>query len=85
LKLVLSSLILCATTKELLKLTDWLKDSECQIVAMECTASYWKPLYNILEASDLKTMVVNASHMKAVLPYDFLRSDKVSIVYKQDE
>lgn len=55
-----------ATTKELLKLTDWLKDSECQIVAMESTASYWKPLYNILESSDLKTIVVNASHMKAV-------------------
>lgn len=55
-----------ATTKELLKLTDWLKDNECQIVAMESTASYWKPLYNILESSDLKTIVVNASHMKAV-------------------
>jgi transposase len=55
-----------ATTKELLKLTDWLKDSECQIVAMESTASYWKPLYNILESSDLKTIVVNANHMKAV-------------------
>lgn len=55
-----------ATTKELLKLTDWLKDSGCQIVAMESTASYWKPLYNILESSDLKTIVVNASHMKAV-------------------
>lgn len=54
------------TTKELLKLTDWLKDSGCQIVAMESTASYWKPLYNILESSDLKTIVVNASHMKAV-------------------
>lgn len=54
------------TTKELLKLTDWLKDSGCQIVAMESTASYWKPLYNILESSELKTIVVNASHMKAV-------------------
>lgn len=26
----------------------------------------WKPLYNILESSDLNAMVVNARHMKAV-------------------
>lgn len=33
---------------------------------MESTASYWKPLYNILESSGLDAMVVNARHMKAV-------------------
>lgn len=55
-----------ATTRELLKLADWLKEEGCQMVAMESTASYWKPLYNILEASDLKAIVVNAQHMKAV-------------------
>ena len=55
-----------ATTRELLELVDWLKDGECEMVAMESTASYWKPLYNILESSDLNAMVVNASHMKAV-------------------
>ena len=36
------------------------------MAAMESTASYWKPLYNILESSDLNAMVVNARHMKAV-------------------
>jgi len=55
-----------ATTRELLKLADWLKESDCEMVAMESTASYWKPLYNILESSDLNAMVVNAHHMKAV-------------------
>ena len=55
-----------ATTRELLELADWLKDGGCEMVAMESTASYWKPLYNILESSDLNAMVVNASHMKAV-------------------
>ena len=55
-----------ATTRELLKMADWLKENGCQMVAMESTASYWKPLYNILESSDLKAMVVNARHMKAV-------------------
>lgn len=55
-----------ATTRELLTLADWLKESGCKMAAMESTASYWKPLYNILESSDLNTMVVNAHHMKAV-------------------
>lgn len=55
-----------ATTRELLTLADWLKESGCKMAAMESTASYWKPLYNILESSDLNTMVVNARHMKAV-------------------
>lgn len=55
-----------ATTRELLDLADWLKEGGCEMVAMESTASYWKPLYNILESSDLKAMVVNARHMKAV-------------------
>ena len=55
-----------ATTRELLTLADWLKESGCKMVAMESTASYWKPLYNILESSGLNAMVVNAHHMKAV-------------------
>ena len=55
-----------ATTRELLELADWLKEGGCEMAAMESTASYWKPLYNILEYSDLKAMVVNAHHMKAV-------------------
>ena len=55
-----------ATTRELLELADWLKEGNCEMVAMESTASYWKPLYNILESSELKAIVVNAHHMKAV-------------------
>ena len=55
-----------ATTRELLALADWLREGGCEMVAMGSTASYWKPLYNILESSDLKAMVVNARHMKAV-------------------
>lgn len=55
-----------ATTKELLELADWLHKGGCQMIAMESTASYWKPLYNILESTGLNAMVVNAQHMKAV-------------------
>ena len=47
-------------------MVDWLKSGGGEMAAMESTASYWKPLYNILESSDLNAMVVNARHMKAV-------------------
>ena len=55
-----------ATTRELLELTGWLVEGGCEQVAMESTASYWKPLYNILESTGLGAMVVNAQHMRAV-------------------
>lgn len=55
-----------AATRQILELSDWLAGHGCQMVAMESTASYWKPLYNILESSGLDAMVVNAQHMKAV-------------------
>lgn len=55
-----------ATTRELLEMADWLKDGGCEMIAMESTASYWKPLYNIFESSDLNAIVVNARHIKAV-------------------
>lgn len=55
-----------ASTRELLELAQWLEEGGCEKVAMESTASYWKPLYNILESNGLGAMVVNAQHMKAV-------------------
>ena len=55
-----------ASTREILELVDWLTKNSCEIVAMESTGSYWKPLYNILEAHSLPAIVVNAQHMKAV-------------------
>ena len=39
-----------ASTRELLKLADWLQENGCEMVAMESTGSYWKPLYNVLES-----------------------------------
>ena len=55
-----------ACTRELLELADWLQENGCEMVAMESTGSYWKPLYNVLEAQELPAMVVNAQHMKAL-------------------
>ena len=53
-------------TKELREMTDWLKSEGCQIVAMESTGSYWKPLYNIFELEGMEAIIVNAQHMKTI-------------------
>jgi len=53
------------TTRELLALVDWLAGAEVSHVAMESTGSFWKPVYNILEAG-FELLVVNAAHLKAV-------------------
>lgn len=55
-----------AMTSDILELVDWIKDNNCEAVAMESTGVYWKPIYNLLEAVNIKTLVVNAKHMKAV-------------------
>ena len=53
-------------TNELKELTNWLLEENCEMIAMESTASYWKPLYNSFELSGLPAMVVNAQHMKTL-------------------
>jgi transposase len=53
-------------TKELRAMAAWLKEERCQMVAMESTGSYWKPLYNIFELEGIEAMIVNAHHMKAI-------------------
>lgn len=55
-----------ASTRELIELASWLKENGCEMAAMESAASYWKPLYNILEAEGIPAMVVNAQHIKAL-------------------
>lgn len=53
-------------TDELLKMVDWLLKEGCQQVAMESTASCWKPVYNLMEVANMPTMIVNAKHIKNV-------------------
>jgi len=52
-------------TAELLALSDWLQSWGCTQVAMESTGDYWKPVFNILEAT-VEVLLVNAQHVKAV-------------------
>ena len=54
------------TTGDIREIVKWLKENNCQMVAMESTGSYWKPLYNIFEQEELPAMVVNAHHIKNV-------------------
>lgn len=53
-------------TDDILLMVDWIKSKGCTHVAMESTASFWKPIYNLLELEDIQTLVVNAKHMKNV-------------------
>jgi transposase len=52
-------------TEDLLELTDWLVTAGCTHVAMESTGVYWKPIYNLLEAT-FTPLLVNARHIKSV-------------------
>jgi transposase len=53
-------------TDDLLQLCGWLKEEGVQIVAMESTGSYWKPVYNLLEVEGIPAILVNAQHIKNV-------------------
>jgi transposase len=52
-------------TPDLLRLRNFLQDWGVTHVAMESTASYWKPVFNVLEGH-LEVLIVNAQHLKAV-------------------
>jgi transposase len=54
-----------AMTTDLLTLCDWLRAEQCTQVVMESTASFWRPIYNLLEGQ-VELLVVNAAHVKAV-------------------
>jgi transposase len=52
-------------TADLLQLVDWLLAWDVEIVVMESTGDYWKPVFNLLEGT-IETWLVNASHVKQV-------------------
>ena len=54
------------TTSEIKVLTNWLLESGCEMIAMESTGVFWKPLYNLFELTGLDAMIVIAAHMKAL-------------------
>jgi transposase len=52
-------------TSDLLKLKDWLRESEVEAVAMESTGVYWKPIFNILE-DEFLIVLANPQYLKKV-------------------
>lgn len=55
-----------AKTKDIKAMANWLEENQCEMVAMESTSVYWKPLVNIFEMRGLNDMIVNAKDFKAV-------------------
>ena len=51
-------------TRSLLDLADWLRCQQVQLVAMEATSSYWKPVFYLLEAEGFTCWLLNAKHVK---------------------
>src|SRR5947199_2152436 len=47
------------------QLRDWLKQAGCTHVVMESTGSYWKPIFNVLEAT-MTVVLANPAHLKNV-------------------
>lgn len=52
-------------TVDLLACVDWLESKQVEMVAMESTGVYWRPVFNLLE-THINVMLVNAQHMKAL-------------------
>lgn len=53
-------------TEDIKSMANWLKENNCEKIAMESTASYWKPLVNIFEITNLKYTIINARDYKNV-------------------
>jgi len=53
-------------TADLRELAQWLREQGVQQVAMESTGSYWRPVWNVLEAQGLPLLLANAQHIKNV-------------------
>jgi transposase len=53
-------------TPALLALADWLRCERVELVAMEATSDYWKPVFYLLEAEGFTCWLLNARHVKNV-------------------
>jgi transposase len=51
------------TTKELLRLSDWLREQGCTVVALESTGVFWKPVWHVLEDS-FELILANAAAIR---------------------
>jgi transposase len=54
------------STRALQGLADWLRCQQVELVAMEATSDYWKPVFYSLEAAGFRCWLLNARHVKNV-------------------
>lgn len=54
------------TQKGLLELSEWLKERNCTVVAMESTGVYWKPVWHILSEAGFELILANPRMIKNV-------------------
>jgi transposase len=52
--------------RSLLGLADWLRCEGVELVTMEATSDYWKPVYYLLEAEGFTCWLLNPKHVKNV-------------------
>lgn len=51
-------------TEDIKNMADWLIENSCEKIAMESTASFWKPVVNIFEIKNLDYTIINARDYK---------------------
>lgn len=66
-------------SRSLLELADWLRRERIELVAMEATSSYWKPVFYLLEAEGFTCWLLNAKHVKNVPGRP--KTDKIDAVW----
>jgi transposase len=63
-----------ATVGELERLRQWLVEERCTHVVVESTGSYWKPVFNVLEAS-VTVVLANPVHVRNLRGHKTDRKD----------
>lgn len=66
-------------SRSLLELADWLRCEQIELVAMEATSDYWKPVFYLLEAEGFTCWLLNAKHVKNVPGRP--KTDKIDAVW----
>src|SRR5271157_4543955 len=49
---------------DLVRLREWLHENRCTHVAMESTASYWKPIFHVLDDGKIRVILANSQQVK---------------------
>jgi transposase len=52
----------------------WLLEEHCEVLGMEATGVFWKPIHRILEG-EMRVVVANPAHVKAILGHKTDRHD----------